>query len=314
MVDLGEKPVTIRVDLDAEEAAERTAAGKSVIPRKNPKSNVWSIHLLKVRTINFSVLDHYLGKKNWYSIECIDALNFLDHLMREGPSRRLTQIKKSFFQRGEKRVDIGGGIEAFKGVFSSMRMVLNDKMTKGLAVNVDVANGTFWRTQELGRALGMVFGCTAPQLSARFKEAKARNWNASNFKKDLRRFNRVGVTAFHTEDLTQYTIDGFTDKDVHEATFEDKDGKKVTIFEYFEQKYKIKCMTGIPVVRMTKKIRGNPVFLPVDVLRIDDNQRYNSKLSDVQTSQMIRFAVTVPKDRWSSVEFGLRLLNWPTDK
>jgi eukaryotic translation initiation factor 2C len=72
-------------------------------------------------------------------------------------------------------------------------------------------------------------------------------------------------------------------------------------------------IAGIPVVKMTKKIRGSNVFLPMDVLRIDANQRYNTKLSDTQTSNMIKFAVTLPKERWAAVQQGVRLLNWGTD-
>jgi eukaryotic translation initiation factor 2C len=64
---------------------------------------------------------------------------------------------------------------------------------------------------------------------------------------------------------------------------------------------------------MTKKIRKGPVYMPIDVLKIDANQRYNTKLSDTQTSNMIKFAVTLPKDRWAAVQHGVRLLNWPND-
>jgi eukaryotic translation initiation factor 2C len=64
---------------------------------------------------------------------------------------------------------------------------------------------------------------------------------------------------------------------------------------------------------MTKKIRKGPVYMPIDVLKIDANQRYNTKLSDTQTSNMIKFAVTLPKDRWAAVQQGVRLLNWPND-
>jgi eukaryotic translation initiation factor 2C len=53
--------------------------------------------------------------------------------------------------------------------------------------------------------------------------------------------------------------------------------------------------------------------MPIDVLKIDANQRYNTKLSDTQTSNMIKFAVTLPKDRWAAVQHGVRLLNWPND-
>ena len=64
---------------------------------------------------------------------------------------------------------------------------------------------------------------------------------------------------------------------------------------------------------MTKKIRKEPVYLPMDVLSIDANQRYNTKLSDTQTSAMIKFAVTLPKERWAAVGHGVKLLNWAND-
>ena len=64
---------------------------------------------------------------------------------------------------------------------------------------------------------------------------------------------------------------------------------------------------------MTKKIRKQPVYMPMDVLKIDENQRYNTKLSDVQTSQMIKFAVTLPKERWAAVQQGVKLLDWAHD-
>lgn len=53
--------------------------------------------------------------------------------------------------------------------------------------------------------------------------------------------------------------------------------------------------------------------MPMDVLRIGENQRYNVKLSDQQTSQMIKFAVTLPAQRWQAIEDGVRLLNWGND-
>jgi eukaryotic translation initiation factor 2C len=136
------------------------------------------------------------------------------------------------------------------------------------------------------------------------------------FKKDLRRFKRVGVTAFHDKkNETQWTIEEFVNKDVNEANFADPDdkSKRITIAQYFKKKYGLTCTPNLPVVKMTKKIRGEPVYLPMDWLRIDVNQRYNTKLSDTQTSQMIKFAVTLPKDRWAAVQAGVRLLNWEKD-
>lgn len=192
--------------------------------------------------------------------------------------------------------------------------MLDDKFNKGLSVNVDVANGTFWRSQELARAISQAFNCQPAQFAATFKNA-LRDWRGSILKKDLRRFKRVGVSAMHVTPHTQWTIDEFVDKDANSATFSDPDNRstKISVAQYFKKKYNINIMPGIPVVRMTKKIRGEPVYLPIDVLRIDENQRYNIKLSDSQTSNMIKFAVTLPKERWAAVQHGVKLLDWAED-
>jgi eukaryotic translation initiation factor 2C len=138
--------------------------------------------------------------------------------MREHPSRKYTQIKKSFFQRGEKRYDLGKGVEAFKGVFSSLRPVLDDKSGKSLAVNVDVANGTFWHAQPLPATLCQMFGVQLPALIQLFKEGK-KNWKESRFKKDLRPLKRMGVTANHAK--AQFTIEEIVDKDATEMRIPD---------------------------------------------------------------------------------------------
>lgn len=111
--------------------------------------------------------------------------------------------------------------------------------------------------------------------------------------------------------------------DATEAMFPDPDDRRpgvpptqlrqISVHKYFQTKYGLNCTSNLPVVKMTKKIRGGAVYLPMDWLKIDPNQRYNTKLSDVQTSAMIKFAVTLPKDRWAAVMHGVRLLNWDKD-
>ena len=115
MKDLSRPEVRITVDLDVEE-------GRKFNPERAGK-NQHKVYLRKTKKVDFIGLSAFLeGKASWTS-ECIDTVNFLDHVMRERPSQRYTQIKKSFFQRGEQRAPLGQGIEAFKGVFSSLRPV-----------------------------------------------------------------------------------------------------------------------------------------------------------------------------------------------
>ncbi|KAF2278534.1 Piwi-domain-containing protein [Westerdykella ornata] len=305
---LDREETRITVDLDQEQ-------GRSPKP---DKSNVHTIYIKHTRKVDFAALQAFLDGRASWSTECIDTINFLDHVLRERPSQIYTQIKKSFFQKGEQRFDLGGGVEAFKGVFASLRPVLTGDLKKILSINVDVANGTFWRPQELLRAACQVFRCSsAPQFIQIVKDAR-RDWKNSYVRRDLARFNRVGVSDFHRKDTrNQWTIAEICQKDAHEATFIDPDDpekkREISVYNYYKKKYGITLTSGIPVVKVTKKIRKNDVFLPMEYLKIDENQRYNTKLSDTQTSAMIKFAVTLPRDRMKAIEYGVRLLNWAQD-
>ena len=53
---------------------------------------------------------------------CLSLIGFIDHLMRETPSKTMIAIKRSYFhQQMVQRESIGGGVEAMKGVYQSIR-------------------------------------------------------------------------------------------------------------------------------------------------------------------------------------------------
>ncbi|KAK8202437.1 hypothetical protein IWZ01DRAFT_562162 [Phyllosticta capitalensis] len=125
-------------------------------------------------------------------------------------SRNLTAIKKSFFAKGQTRTALGNGIEAFKGVFSSIRMTttagfklralimaisLSLKCARtvvgpffrfankpSLSVNVDVVNGTFWTSSAppFSKASAWIFNQGALGLVVRMDERPmGSRWSAS---------------------------------------------------------------------------------------------------------------------------------------
>ena len=74
--------------------------------------------------------------------------DFLDHLLRETPSKHLINFKRSYFSRVanvHERTTVGGGIEALKGVYQSLRAAEGQK----LVINVDVSNSCFWQESTL---------------------------------------------------------------------------------------------------------------------------------------------------------------------
>jgi eukaryotic translation initiation factor 2C len=94
--------------------------------------------------------------------------------MRQGPSEIYTMIKRSFFSRGNVSNSLDNVVVAMKGVYTSIRLcdvslaaifhlcislliypqpkASMGTPSTGLALNVDVANGTFWAAQEIHQA------------------------------------------------------------------------------------------------------------------------------------------------------------------
>ncbi|TID14019.1 Piwi-domain-containing protein [Venturia nashicola] len=294
---------TIHVDL----AAER--GGK---PSEKQK---FQVIIRPSKVVKFDLIRGYLdGKCDWQP-EMLESMSFLDHLIREQPSQKFTQIKKSFFADGQARFSLGNGIEAFKGVFASMRMV-NTMTGPQLSINVDVANGTFFTAMPvLQMAQELCRGNSTNEVSMLFNRSKA-NWHSSPLHRFLKALKHVTVLKKHMRGkdgnpAPEFKIHRFLDKDPYEITFDvDKEAKtKSTVAAYFKKQYNITCLRDMPCIELTKK--GE--YAPIETLLIPQNQRYRLKLDEKQTSGMIKFAVTLPAERWSHIQQGVNMLSWSTD-
>lgn len=306
-------PLRVTVDLDKEKEPNRQVTGK----------NEFRFQARQTTKVDFALLDGFLkGKASWGN-GCLEAITFIDHLMREVPRSKLVQVKRSFFAQNGQRLALGGGVEAAKGVYSSLRVGHNGPgLGASLVINVDVANGTFWMKQTLLQALCAVTRARNPDdLSNMFRRAAQ---DPANFKKtalyeQLKRVRRLKVISFHRdkENGEEFVIDKVVLKDATQYSFTMNEGKsdecQVTIQQYYRKTYNMNVQPGFGVVEMTKKVRGKAIAMPIDTLKVVPNQRYASKLDDQQTSQMIKFAVTVPAERWNSIQRGIELLNWKSD-
>lgn len=139
-----DRDIKVTVDLDQEQG--RT-------PRDKPDQH--RVVIRCTNTVGFQTLLAHLQGRASFDNTCLETINFADHLLRQTPSQKYSSIKRNFFQKGEKRFDLGGGVEAFKGIFASLRVVHPGR----LSVNLDVANGTFWVSQPLTKAALAVCGC-----------------------------------------------------------------------------------------------------------------------------------------------------------
>ncbi|KAF8860682.1 eukaryotic translation initiation factor-like protein 2C 2 [Acephala macrosclerotiorum] len=285
------------------------------------------------KSIRMAVIKGYLNRQMPFDSTILEAITFLDHLMRQAPSEHYTMIKRSFFARGGATTSLDNVVVAMKGVYSSIRLC-NPKSSvgapsTGLAINVDVANGTFWASQDVHQAarnylkqrnrMGNWDVFRNILRPVKYKDG----WTMSDDFKDLRKMSKLKFTVKHRgkgDDNKQYSIEKFT--------FEAREGgahskntffkwrnraagteEDISVYEYFRRNYNITIqMWDLPLIKTSKA--GH---FPMELCTIVANQRYAFKLSPDQTAAMIKFAVTRPKERLASIQHGISMLKWNQD-
>ncbi|EKD12356.1 piwi domain-containing protein [Drepanopeziza brunnea f. sp. 'multigermtubi' MB_m1] len=292
--------------------------------------------------VNMSVVQAYLdGTLPTFDKSILAAINFLDHAMRQGPSETYTMIKRSFFSRGNVSTQLDNVVVAMKGVYTSIRLcdpkASMGTPSTGLALNVDVANGTFWAAQEIHQAARNYTSLPRNRALSyqvfRDNLLPVRGPNGqptmSEDFKTLRKMTKLKFIVKHRgkgDDHKQYTIKRFTFEkgDAYAKTgaharntrFKYKDPKNnyalvdITVDEFFKRVYNIDLQYWwLPLVETAKA-----GLFPMELCTLVPNQRYNYKLSPEQTAAMIKFAVTRPRERLQSIHHGVGMLKWAEDK
>ncbi|KAI9781022.1 MAG: hypothetical protein M1816_002587 [Peltula sp. TS41687] len=300
------------VDLDAEQ-------GRPPRPGRED-DNKHRVTIRKTTNVPLGAIDAYLKGKITFDSSVLIAINFLDHLIRHSPSQRLTSIKQSFFTRGADHYPLGGGAEAFKGIFQTIRTCQGGR----LALNVDVSNGSFWaETNVMLTAQFVVKARDVTDLYLKLQDVNVDDngggmTESSSFK-ELRRLRKLEIYPRHRglvgEKSVTYFVEGFTKENSKEFMFEVKNkttGKKevISVYDYFRERYKVTLLNwNLPLIQTTKK----GVVLPMEISWVCENQKYPFKLDDQQTSKMIKYAVTRPEERMKDIEHGIKQLKWDED-
>jgi len=283
--------------------------------------------------IRMSALQGYLEGKSSWDNSVLETMTALDHILRQGPSEKMTLIKRSFFNHmSETRRFSGNVVEAIKGIYFSIR--LNDTYPggTGLGVNVDVANQAFWVGQNFPQLVRNFLNNTDKRWSGLQVEnltqvlAPVRGpdgkWVQSDAFKALRKLHNLRFVVSHrgkTEHPKEYKIKRFVFEareggaNAKAVSFDwKKDGqtRKVTVFDYYALQYKKRiAMHGLPLIETTRD-----GLFPFEVCEVNRLNRYPFKLDPNQTSEMIKFAVQRPPQRSAEIKKMVENLNWAGDK
>lgn len=325
-IDRGEE----RIELDLNHDLPPLQKGK-----RQPK--LVKFTLRQTTQIDLSIINAYLTGQIDFNTKVLEALNFLDHAIRQGPSERLVAIRRNFYPKvpGKDSVyPLNNILECVKGVYASVR--LNQLVTNGfgLGLNIDVANTAFYvGGQGLPAFIKQWLWMNDPRLRNKsmndlaemvrpVKGNQPGKWEKSEVFKLLMRLKRLKFSVTHRgkeQNPRPYTLAGFDFNDSYGAqggvpknvSLEDHDtGKPMKIYDFYKQKYNYTIQEEKWPLVLTERAGK----FPIDACKVERMQKYPFKLDADATSAMIKAAVTRPPQRHANIMSARALLNLENDK
>ncbi|KAI0160179.1 Piwi domain-containing protein [Xylariaceae sp. FL1272] len=308
-------------------------------PRRRNNRGVYYVMIKPTTKVRLDYLESYLKGAVAWDEHVLQAMNFLDHCMRQGPSERMLAIKRNFYPKNSRSTTTAlPYLEIRQGFSSAFRLgeSIRSKAT-GLMLNVDVANTAFWQplvfstvAMKLMEEGNPNFGdrnrVTMPDLIKGLRPVRNSkgNWVMSSDFQLMSRLDRVKFTVTHRNKQNndrvyvcryllfekEYGAPGFT-AHTHKFDWKQPDGsvRNISIYQYFRERYNITLRwPDLPLVHTDKGGK-----FPMEVCTIAENHRYPYKLNGDQTSTMINFAVSIPQIRKEGIMKGIQELGVETD-
>nr|CAD1819865.1 unnamed protein product [Ananas comosus var. bracteatus] len=214
-----------------------------------------------------------------------ETIQVLDVVLRETPSTKYVTALRSFFSPTfGQRSDIGEGLECWRGYYQSVRPT-----QMGLSLNIDICATSFYKAIPIVDFVGenLKLSYNARPLSDR------------DIKKALR---GIRVEATHRRDkCIRYRISGVTSVPMNQLMFPvDEQGTMISVVQYFREQYRY----SLKYIHWPCLQAGNdkrPIYLPMEVCKIVEGQRYAKKLNERQVANILRATCQRPQQREQSI-------------
>ncbi|KAH6903111.1 ribonuclease H-like domain-containing protein [Coprinopsis sp. MPI-PUGE-AT-0042] len=278
-----EQPLAINILYYDEDEDPPTTGGK-----------VYVMELKYIQAIDTGNLTSYLeGHPQYRNYDIMPIISALNVILASFPNRRggpgvMVGRNRWFFKTNDSvATPLGGGIEAWRGFYSSVRPSHNQLM-----VNVNVCTTAFYTPGNLSRAI------------TEFEQA---SWGArpGAFVKGVR------VKTLHLG--YKKTVKSISDKtaNTHKFKVDEYGGELMSVAQYFKRKYNITIQN--PNMQLVDVGGTKSNLLPAEVCEILPNQAFRGKLLDEQTANMIRVAAKPPNINANAITSqGLRELGFTT--
>ncbi|VDK38029.1 unnamed protein product [Taenia asiatica] len=236
-----------------------------------------------------------------------DALISLDVIMRHLPSMSYTPVGRSFFQTPERGYDnpLGGGREVWFGFHQSVRPSQWKMM-----LNIDVSATAFYKSQSV-----IDFMCEVLDLTD--KNDQRRPLTDSQRVKFTKEIKGLKVEITHCGNMRRkYRVCNVTRRSAQSQSFplQLDSGATVesTVAKYFQDRYNIVLnYPNLPCLQVGQEQKHT--YLPLEVCNMVAGQRCIKKLTDMQTSTMIKATARSAPDREKEINNLVRRANFSGD-
>lgn len=279
----------------------KRSAASSLEMGELSQKKMFRVNVKLVSKLDGEVLSKYLDKGDESTPLPQEYLHALDVVLREGPSEKCIASGKSFyssFMGGAK--EIGGGAIAYRGFFQSLRPT-----QQGLSLNVDFSVTAFHES------IGVI-----PYLQKRFDfmrevcQRKSRCLRIEERKEVERALKNMRIFVCHRETVQRYRVHSLTEEVTENLWFPDRDGGNLRLVSYFKDHYDYEIeYRNLPCLQISRR---KPCYLPMELCVICEGQKFLGKLSDDQTSKLIKIGCQKPLDRKAIIDGVMEGTSGPT--
>uniref|UniRef100_A0A8D2JK56 Argonaute RISC component 1 n=1 Tax=Varanus komodoensis TaxID=61221 RepID=A0A8D2JK56_VARKO len=286
-------------------------------PVYDGKKNIYTFCFLSVLKVDFEVTIPGEGKDRIFKVSIkwmaivswrmlhealvsgqipvpLESVQALDVAMRHLASMRYTPVGRSFFSPPEGYYHpLGGGREVWFGFHQSVRPAMWKMM-----LNIDVSATAFYKAQPV-----IEFMCEV--LDIRNIDEQPKPLTDSQRVRFTKEIKGLKVEVTHCGQMKRkYRVCNVTRRPASHQTFplqlESGQTVECTVAQYFKQKYNLQLKyPHLPCLQVGQEQKHT--YLPLEVCNIVAGQRCIKKLTDNQTSTMIKATARSAPDRQEEI-------------
>uniref|UniRef100_A0A673M7H6 Protein argonaute-3-like n=1 Tax=Sinocyclocheilus rhinocerous TaxID=307959 RepID=A0A673M7H6_9TELE len=282
------------------------------LPGEGGKDRLFKVTIKFVSLVSWHLLHEVLTGRSTPDPLNLDKpistnpVHAVDVVMRHLPSMKYTPVGRSFFSSPEGYDHpLGGGREVWFGFHQSVRPAMWKMM-----LNIDVSATAFYKAQPV-----IPFMCEV--LDIHNIDEQPRPLTDSHRVKFTKEIRGLKVEVTHCGTMRRkYRVCNVTRRPASHQTFplQLENGQTVerTVAQYFREKYNLQLKyPHLPCLQVGQEQKHT--YLPLEVCNIVAGQRCIKKLTDNQTSTMIKATARSAPDRQEEISRLVRSANYNSD-